>query len=160
MISLRVPLMAQDILTLPGHRVLLSLWEFVFFSLSSFVLCRIFVSNYVVIFASFLSVWVFNCDSYQLNMKLYICMAVYSYDSEIYIALNIVISTTGPQECTRDTTTPRSSNWFSPDNPDISTIARLSHDTMDILLRVTYQTPIIRISSTFSTHVQNSCITA
>jgi hypothetical protein len=29
-------------------------------------------------------------------MKLYICMAVYSYDSEIYIALNIVISTTGP----------------------------------------------------------------
>lgn len=41
------------------------LWEFVFFSLSSFVLCRIFVSNYVVIFASFLSVWVFNCEIHE-----------------------------------------------------------------------------------------------
>lgn len=60
--------------------------------------------------------------------------------------------TTGPQECTRDTITPRSSHWFSPNNPDISTITRLSHDTIDILLRVTYQTPIIRISSTFNTH--------
>ena len=52
--------------------------EFVFFSLSSFVLCRIFVSNYVVIFVSFfLSVWVVNCDSYQLNTKLYIFAWLY-----------------------------------------------------------------------------------